>query len=253
MHYLDAIKTAGEEARRKLHKNAESNIEQVPEATPHKQQLYGHLPLITKTIQIRRTRHAGHCWRSRDELISDVLLCTPTFGRAKARRPARTYIEQLCEDKGCSPKDPPEAITDREKWRERIRDIRAGGTAWWWWSLPSYYPGSLSLSLSLSIYIYIYICVCVCVCVYIYIYIYIYIRESLNKFLDFFRMGILLIVHTWNSSPLRCNLLRLQCTCSTVPTTSGRPHGSPLVWAYQWPSSQPPSPPQLSHNDSLWA
>ena len=32
-------------------------------------ELYGHLPPITKTIQVRRTRHAGHCWRSRDELI----------------------------------------------------------------------------------------------------------------------------------------------------------------------------------------
>ena len=41
---------------------------------PTKQQLYGNLPPITKTIQVRRIRHAGHCWRSRDELISDVLL-----------------------------------------------------------------------------------------------------------------------------------------------------------------------------------
>ena len=41
---------------------------------PTRQQLCGHLPPITKTIQVRRTRHAGHCWRSRDELISDVLL-----------------------------------------------------------------------------------------------------------------------------------------------------------------------------------
>ena len=41
-----------------------------------KQQQYGHLPPITKTIKIRRTRHAGHCWRSKDELISDVLLWT---------------------------------------------------------------------------------------------------------------------------------------------------------------------------------
>ena len=40
---------------------------------PTRHQLYGHLPPITKTIQVRRTRHAGHCWRSRDELISDVL------------------------------------------------------------------------------------------------------------------------------------------------------------------------------------
>ena len=59
------------------------------------QQLYGHLTPITKTIQVRRTRHAGHCWRSRDELISDVLLWTPSHGWAKAGRPARTYIQQL--------------------------------------------------------------------------------------------------------------------------------------------------------------
>ena len=36
MHYLDANKTAGEKARRQLHKNAASNIEQVLEETPHK-------------------------------------------------------------------------------------------------------------------------------------------------------------------------------------------------------------------------
>ena len=41
---------------------------------PTKNQLYGHLPAITKIIQVRRTWHAGRCWRSRDELISDVLL-----------------------------------------------------------------------------------------------------------------------------------------------------------------------------------
>ena len=51
---------------------------------PTKQQLYGHLPLIMKTIQVRQSRHAGHCWRSRDELISDVLQWTPSHGRAKA-------------------------------------------------------------------------------------------------------------------------------------------------------------------------
>ena len=40
---------------------------------PTKQQVYGHLPPISKTIQIRWTRHAGHCWRSKDELISGSL------------------------------------------------------------------------------------------------------------------------------------------------------------------------------------
>ena len=89
---------------------------------PTKHQLYGHLPPITKTIQVRRTRHAGHCWRSRNELISDVLLWTPTYGRAKAGWPARTYIQQLCEDTRCSPEDLPEAMKDREKWQERVGD-----------------------------------------------------------------------------------------------------------------------------------
>ena len=100
---------------------------------PTKHQLYGQLLPITKTIQVRRTRQAGHCWRSRDELISDVLLWTPTYGRAKAGRPARTYVQQLCEDTRCSPEDMPEAMNEREKWRERVRDIRASGTTWWWW------------------------------------------------------------------------------------------------------------------------
>ena len=96
---------------------------------PTRHQQYGHLPSITKTIQVRRTRHAGYCWRSKDELISDVLQWTPTYGRAKAGRPARTYIQQLCEHTGGSPpEDLPEAMKDREKWRERVRDIRVGGT-----------------------------------------------------------------------------------------------------------------------------
>ena len=80
---------------------------------PTRHQLYGHLPPITETIQVRRTRHAGHCWGSRDKLISDVLLWTPTYGRAKAGRTARTYIQQLCEDTGCSPEHLPEAMNDR--------------------------------------------------------------------------------------------------------------------------------------------
>ena len=62
---------------------------------PTKQQLYGHLPPITKTIKVRRTRHAGHGWRSKDDLISNILLCAPSHGRAKAGRPARTYIQDI--------------------------------------------------------------------------------------------------------------------------------------------------------------
>ena len=102
---------------------------------PTIQRLYGHLPPITKTIQVRRTRHIGHCWRSRDELISDVLLWTPSHGREKAGRPARAYILKFCEDTRCSPGDLPEAMNDWEGWWERVRDIRAGGMTRWWWHI----------------------------------------------------------------------------------------------------------------------
>ena len=75
---------------------------------PTKQQLYDHLPSITKTIQVKRTSHAGHCRRSGDELISDILLWTPSHGRAKAGRPARTYTQQRCTNTGLK--------TYREQW-----------------------------------------------------------------------------------------------------------------------------------------
>ena len=65
--------------------------------------------------------------------------CTPvypppvtSYGRAKAGQPARTYIQQLCADTGCSPEDLPEAMDDREGWRETVRDIRAVGMTRWW-------------------------------------------------------------------------------------------------------------------------
>ena len=50
---------------------------------PTRHQLYGHLPPITKTIQVRRARYAGHSWRSKDELISDVLLWPPHMAKQK--------------------------------------------------------------------------------------------------------------------------------------------------------------------------
>ena len=121
---------------KRMEKKLDSNSSRMLRAILNKswrQQLYVHRPPITKTIQVRRTRHAGLCWRSRDELISDVLLWTPSHGRAKARRPARTYIQQHCTDMGCCSEDLPEAMDDREGWLERISHIGADGATWWWW------------------------------------------------------------------------------------------------------------------------
>ena len=51
---------------------------------------------------------------------NDVLLWTPSHGRAKAGQPARTYIQQLYIDTGCSSEDLPEVMDECEG-------------RWWWW------------------------------------------------------------------------------------------------------------------------
>ena len=74
------------------------------------QQLYGHLRPISKTIQIRQTRHPGHCCRSKDELQ-----WTPSHGRASVGQPTRTYLQQLCMDTGCSLEDLLEVMDDKRQ------------------------------------------------------------------------------------------------------------------------------------------
>ena len=57
--------------------------------------------------------------------MSDLLLGTPSHGRAKVVRPAKTNIQQFCADTGCSLEDLPGAIDNKDEERERVREIRA--------------------------------------------------------------------------------------------------------------------------------
>ena len=104
---MDADETYGEKAWRELHKNATSYIEQILEATSHETAAVW--PLAYH-LQIKRTIHSGHCWRSKDELISDVLLWTPSYVCASVGRPRRAYLQQLCTDT-----DLPRAMDDRDE------------------------------------------------------------------------------------------------------------------------------------------
>ena len=52
------------------------------------------------TIQVKQIRHAGHCYKSKNELLSNVLLWTPKHGHISVGWPAKTYIHQLCMDSG---------------------------------------------------------------------------------------------------------------------------------------------------------
>ena len=96
-----------------------------------KQQQYGHLPLITKTIQVRRTRHAGHCWRIKDELIGNVLLWTPSHERAEDDQlePIHSSSVPILDIAWKTRRD---RWTNKDVWQERVSEIRASNARWWW-------------------------------------------------------------------------------------------------------------------------
>ena len=101
---------------------------------PGKQQLYGHLSLISQTIQVWWTRYMGYCWRSMDELIWNFLLWTPTHEHTSVGWPAKTYIYQLCAETGCSLEDLPGVMDYRDRWWEReFRELCSVSAIWWWW------------------------------------------------------------------------------------------------------------------------
>ena len=95
---------------------------------PTKLELFGHISPITKSIKARRTRHAGHCWRSKSELISNVLLKIPLHWRANVGRRARIYLQQLGAETVGSLEDLPGAMDDRDGWQEGVWEIRASST-----------------------------------------------------------------------------------------------------------------------------
>ena len=57
---------------------------------PTKQPLYGHLPSTSQIIQVRQTRQAGHCWKSKDKFKSDVF-----YGHISDGQSAKTQSHQF--------------------------------------------------------------------------------------------------------------------------------------------------------------
>ena len=83
---------------------------------------------ISEVIQARRLKFAGHCWRSRDEVIHQTLLWDPKHGKRSRGRPAITYIDVLEKDTGIDRDVLPGAMDDRKQWRifvdsARVRSI----------------------------------------------------------------------------------------------------------------------------------
>ena len=95
---------------------------------PINEELHGHIPLISKSLQQQRMRLAGHCWRSKEELAGDVLIWKPTQRHQPRGRPKKTKIDQLMDDTGCRLEELPIAMEDKEGWKECVMEYRGSST-----------------------------------------------------------------------------------------------------------------------------
>ena len=131
MHHIDKI-------TKHIEKRLDGNYTRMVHAVlnrswkqhPTYQKLYGHLLFISLTIQVRWTKHAGHCWRSKDQLMSGILLWTPTHRCVRVGWPAKTCIHQYCVDTRHSLEDLL-GWMDKDGWWERVRPLQAVNTTWW--------------------------------------------------------------------------------------------------------------------------
>ena len=93
------------------------------------EQLYGDIPKISKSIRMQRLRFAGHCWRSKDEVASDLILWQTQHGNHSSGCIAKTYLFQLRDDIDLLTIDEIKtAMNDREGWKKYVMDYQASST-----------------------------------------------------------------------------------------------------------------------------
>ena len=143
MHHLDANKTAGEEARRQYWISPGGNT---PQSTNNTVSSLSSRKL-SKLDEPDTQDTDGEAEKSSEVMYS---YGPPHMAEQK-------QDDQLCEDTGCSPEDLPVAMNDREKWWEKIRDIRASGTTWYIYIYIYYLSLKWNSATILPMYICIYI------------------------------------------------------------------------------------------------
>ena len=87
---------------------------------PTKKQIYGDLPSISSILKARRVQFAGHCFRAENEIISSLLLWTPT-NQTRSRK--LSYPDVIARDIGIDRNDLGTVMLDREIWREHVNSI----------------------------------------------------------------------------------------------------------------------------------
>ena len=90
--------------------------------------LYAGLPRISTTVQERRLRFTGHCWKIKNEVVRDLVLWEPKHGKRSIGGRARTIVDLLEADTGVPRDCLPAAMDDRDGWRNRaMRGWGRGG------------------------------------------------------------------------------------------------------------------------------
>ena len=73
----------------------------------------------SQNIQVKRRKQAENCWRSKGELISDVVLLIPPHGYARVGRPVMNYNKEGWKERHREGKRKKGRERERERERER--------------------------------------------------------------------------------------------------------------------------------------
>ena len=86
-------------------------------------EIYRELPPISARLAKRRLLFAGHCCRAEGEVVSHLLLWSPSHLPVRSRR--LTFPKVISRDAGFDVEDLRAAMCDREVWRDVVRGISA--------------------------------------------------------------------------------------------------------------------------------
>ena len=83
--------------------------------------LYGDLPSLSSTIRQRRLRFAGHCFRAKNQPVTNLLFWTPSTGKRGRGAGIKTFPKSLLEDTSSSSNGEIQGLMgDRHLWRQRV-------------------------------------------------------------------------------------------------------------------------------------
>ena len=86
-----------------------------------KLEIYGNIQPISTIVAHRRTRFAVHCFRAKDQVISDVI-CMRLPCPNRGRRPLN-YMDCIARDIQCETGDLQTLMNDKDSWRCIVNSI----------------------------------------------------------------------------------------------------------------------------------